>query len=53
MEILNAEMFYQKLNYIHRNPVETGIVENEEDYIYSSTMGFYDKKGLIDLGFIT
>ena len=27
LEILNEEMFYQKLEYIHRNPVEAGFVE--------------------------
>lgn len=52
LEILNRDMFYQKLNYIHQNPVEAGFVENEEDYLYSSARDFYDKKGLIDLCYI-
>ena len=52
IEILNPEMFHQKLNYIHRNPVEAGFVENEEDYLYSSARDFYEKKGLIELCFI-
>ena len=49
LEILSQEMFFQKLNYIHKNPVEAGFVDREEDYIYSSARDFYDRKGLIDL----
>jgi len=30
IEILNTTMFYQKMEYIHRNPIEAGFVENEE-----------------------
>ncbi len=52
IEILNGDMFYQKLNYIHKNPVETGIVEKEEEYLYSSARDFYDRKGLIELSYI-
>jgi putative transposase len=52
IEIVNNDMFYQKLNYIHRNPVEAGFVENEEDYLFSSARDFYNKKGLIDLSYI-
>ncbi len=49
LEILHEDMFYQKLDYIHKNPVEAGFVENEEDYLYSSAQDFYDRKGLIKL----
>jgi putative transposase len=52
IEILNCDMFYQKLNYIHKNPVETRIVEKEEEYLYSSARDFYDRKGLIELSYI-
>jgi len=52
IELLNLEMFHQKLNYIHYNPVEAGFVEKEEDYLYSSARDFYDKKGLIELCYI-
>jgi putative transposase len=52
IEILNNEMFHQKLSYIHRNPVEAGFVENEEDYLYSSARDFYGKKGLIELCYV-
>jgi REP element-mobilizing transposase RayT len=52
LEILGEDMFYQKLDYIHRNPVEAGFVENEEDYLYSSARDFYDGKGLIELSYV-
>lgn len=52
IEILNMEMFYQKMEYVHRNPVEAGFVENEEDYLHSSARDFFDKKGLIELSYV-
>jgi len=52
IEILNTEMFFQKMEYIHRNPVEAGLVENEEDYLHSSARNFFDKKGLIELSYV-
>jgi len=52
IEILNTTMFYQKMEYIHRNPVEAGFVENEEDYLYSSARDFFGKKGLVELSYV-
>ena len=52
IELLTIDMFYQKLQYIHHNPVEAGFVENEEDYLYSSARDFHDKKGLIELCYV-
>jgi hypothetical protein len=52
IELTTLDMFYQKMEYIHNNPVEAGFVENEEDYLYSSARDFYDKKGLIELCYV-
>ena len=52
IELYNSEIFYQKLNYIHYNPVEAGFVEKEEDWIYSSARDFAGEKGLIELSYI-
>ena len=52
LEILNEAMFYQKLDYIHRNPVVAGFVGREEDYIYSSASDYYDRKGMLELDYI-
>ncbi len=34
--IYSDEQFRTKLNYIHQNPVKAGLVENPEQYEYSS-----------------
>lgn len=39
---------WQKIHYIHDNPVRDGIVRNPEDYIYSSAIDYTGKeKGLV------
>jgi putative transposase len=45
-------MTSQKLNYIHDNPVRAGIVENAEDYLYSSAKDYCGRKGLVNVEFI-
>ncbi len=40
VELYSSDVIDQKLDYIHKNPVVAGIVENEEDYIYSSARNF-------------
>ena len=45
----NNYIMDQKLEYIHLNPVVTGIVERPEDYLYSSARDFAGRKGLIDI----
>lgn len=52
IELKNPEIFHQKLQYIHDNPVEAGFVEKEEDYLYSSARDFNGRKGLIELSYI-
>ena len=44
----------QKLEYIHNNPVDAGIVEKAEEYIYSSARNYYYGKqcGLIEIEFL-
>jgi putative transposase len=34
--VLTQAKFTEKLRYIHRNPVERGLVENPEDWLWSS-----------------
>ncbi len=40
-EIFSESFLKTKINYIHQNPVRAGIVEKEEEYIYSSCGDFY------------
>lgn len=36
LSIFSEDMFIQKVNYIHQNPVRAGLVERAEDYRWSS-----------------
>ena len=42
----------QKMAYVHQNPVEAGLVEHAEDYLYSSARDYAGIKGLIDIEFL-
>lgn len=49
-ELIYSDNFlFQKINYIHDNPVRAGIVENPEDYLYSSARDFAGKSCLLDI----
>lgn len=52
VEILNGEMLYQKLDYLHQNPVVEGIVDRAEDYVYSSARDYLDMKGELEIELI-
>jgi len=47
--IYSPEFFYNKRNYIHKNPVNEMIVEKEEDYLFSSARNYADLDSLIDI----
>ena len=53
-ECYSAAFTFQKLTYIHNNPLEAGIVDKPEDYVYSSARDYHFKKkcGLLDVSFI-
>ena len=34
--LTSEDMFMQKVDYIHNNPVKDGLLESPEDYLYSS-----------------
>ncbi|KAF0195324.1 MAG: hypothetical protein FD166_3040 [Bacteroidetes bacterium] len=38
--IYSSRIFYQKLNYIHQNPVKAGLVKQAEDYYFSSARNY-------------
>ena len=47
--IFTPEFFYEKLNYLHNNPVEDMIVQNPEDYLFSSARNYADMDSLLDV----
>ena len=42
----------QRLDYIHQNPVEAGIVEEPEHYLFSSARDYAGRKGLLSVELI-
>ena len=42
------QVIQQKINYIHNNPVEEGILFRTEDYKYNSASDYAGEKGLLD-----
>lgn len=53
-ELFSPQFTVQKICYIHNNPVEAGLVEKPEDYLYSSAKDYYNGKrcGLLQLEFL-
>lgn len=48
-EVFTLKFMWEKLNYIHLNPVRAGIVERASHYIYSSASNYTAGKGLIEI----
>ena len=46
-EIYSNDFMWSKLDYIHLNPVRSGIVAKASDYIYSSASNYIDNSGLL------
>jgi len=53
-ELYSPAFVFQKINYIHNNPVEAGIVDRPEQYLYSSARDYFHTKkcGLLDVAFL-
>ena len=49
IELWSNAVIDQKLNYIHQNPVEEGLVFKPEEYRYSSTYDYAGGQGLLDI----
>ncbi len=48
-EIFSNGFFYEKLNYIHQNPVEDLIVKKPEDYLFSSARNYAGLDAYLDI----
>ena len=49
IELWSNKVIDQKLDYLHNNPVEEGLVFRAEQYVYSSAMDYAGEKGLLDI----
>lgn len=48
-EIFTEKFMWQKLDYIHQNPVRAGIVAQPEHYLYSSASNYVINRGLLKI----
>ncbi|WP_462249341.1 REP-associated tyrosine transposase [Ekhidna sp.] len=46
---LEGDWIEQKLEYVHKNPVEAGFVREPEEYRYSSASNYAGKGGLVEV----
>jgi REP element-mobilizing transposase RayT len=49
IELTSNEMIDQRINYIHENPVRTGIVAKAEEYLYSSARNYAELSSIIEI----
>lgn len=49
VEVYGNSFLQTKVEYIHNNPVRAGIVNNAEDYKYSSACSYADVEGLLEI----
>jgi len=52
IEIYSQDVWAQKMNYIHFNPVIAGFVNKPEDWKYSSAGDYSGGKGLLEMDFV-
>lgn len=52
IELWSAKVIDQKVDYIHKNPVEAGFVSEPEHWKYSSAIDYSGGKGLLKIDFI-
>ena len=49
IEVFSNTVIWQKVNYIHDNPVRNKLVENSWDYLYSSARNYADMEGVLEI----
>jgi REP element-mobilizing transposase RayT len=47
IELWSTKVIQEKINYIHQNPVESGLVYKPEEYVYSSAIDYAGEQGLL------
>jgi len=52
-DIYTSEFLWQKINYIHQNPVRAEIVARAEDYLYGSGRDYAGERGLLEVEVIS
>ncbi|WP_369049323.1 transposase [Tenacibaculum sp. UWU-22] len=47
IELWSNKVIQEKINYVHSNPVEAGLVYKAEDYVYSRAKDYAGEEGLL------
>jgi len=53
VELVKKDWMWQKINYIHQNPVRAGITLKGEDYLYSSATNYLNIESILDITLLT
>ncbi len=53
IELVSVHFTWNKINYIHDNPVRAGLVEKQYHWIYSSATNYYRKNSLLHVELLT
>ena len=48
IELWSNKVIWEKISYVHNNPLEAGLVYRAQDYVYSSALDYADEKRLLD-----
>jgi REP element-mobilizing transposase RayT len=48
IELWSNKVIKEKIDYIHQNPVDAGLVYKAEDYVYSSALDYVGEQGLLE-----
>jgi putative transposase len=51
VDLYTPKVFFQKMEYIHQNPVKAGLCKYPEDYYFSSALFYYN--GFSEFSFLT
>ena len=49
IELYREKFVWNKVNYIHNNPVEAGFVKEPQDWLYSSARNYYGLESILEV----
>ena len=53
IEVYSEGVLWQKINYIHQNPVKQKFVYREQDWFHSSARNYYNLPNVLDVILLT
>ena len=53
IELHSEKFVWDKINYIHNNPVEAGLVKNAHEWLYSSASNYQDMESIREVEKLT